>query len=196
MHNWGDNWFNEHGKHLHGAISEIESYLHRHHIGICGKEKWGCYRDEYLRFWNGGIYQILFGYRMYVGPRYHRYLYKYRWLGRIIYKIHCFIYFKIDQGDIPIIVGESLEEYHSRYNNRKWKGLCHYIRKTRLYRYIIKQQEKHYNYAFQLACKKYPDVIDELISDIDGYEMVKPCKYGDVSGVEIHNKYWKVCNDD
>jgi len=178
MHKWGDTWFNEHGKHLYAAISEIESYLHRHHIGICGKEKWGCYRDEYLQFWGGGIYQILFGYRMYIGHSHYKGLYRFRWFSRFIDSIHKFIYYKIDGGNMTCDVF-------------MWKGLCYYMKKTRLYRYIIKQQEKHYNYAFQIACKKYPDVIDELICDIDGYEMIKPCKYGDIDGEEIHNKYWK-----
>ena len=65
MHTWGDEWFEEYGDDLNAAISYIENYLHKHHIGVCGKEKYGTYRDEYLRFWNGGIYQILFGYRRY-----------------------------------------------------------------------------------------------------------------------------------
>jgi len=38
-------------------------------------------------------------------------------------------------------------------------------------------------------------VIDELICDIDGYEMIKPCKYGNIDGVEIHNRYWKRIGD-
>lgn len=196
MHNWGDNWFNEHGEHLYAAINEIESYLRRHHIGICGKEKWGCYRDEYLRFWDGGIYQILFGYREFPGHSHHKGLYRFEWFSKFISAMHRFIRYKIDDGMPDYKSGESFATWYERsYSKRRWKGLCHYMEKTRLYSYIINQQKKHYNYAFQLACKKYPDVTDELISDVDGYEMIKPCKYGNIDGVEIHNRYWKTIGD-
>jgi hypothetical protein len=39
-------------------------------------------------------------------------------------------------------------------------------------------------------CKKYPMIIDELVADLDGYEMVKPGIFGPVDGVEINKKYW------
>jgi hypothetical protein len=40
-------------------------------------------------------------------------------------------------------------------------------------------------------CKKYPHIIDEIVSDLDGYKMVKPGIFGKVSGEAIHNKYWR-----
>lgn len=52
-------------------------------------------------------------------------------------------------------------------------------------------QSQIYNYAIQKMCKKYPNIIDELVVDLDGYKMVKPSVFGKVDGTEIHNKYWK-----
>ena len=46
MHTWGDEWFEQYGDDLNAAISYIENYLHKHHIGVCGKDKYGTYRDE------------------------------------------------------------------------------------------------------------------------------------------------------
>ena len=188
MHYWGDEWFEKNGKDLYDAINFIEDYLRKHHIGVCGKEKYGTYRDEYLRLWNGGIYSILFGHRGYVGT-YHRY--KCEWFKDIVNKIHHFIYFVIDEGHtINQREGESFEDYSKRYSNRKWKGLTHFNYKIGLTGFVQKIQAKYYNYAFQIACKKWPNIIDELIVDVEGYKMIKPCKYGNIDGEEIHKKYW------
>ena len=67
MHYWGDDWFQKNGKDLYDAIDFIEDNLHKYGIGVCGKEKWGCYRDDFLRLWDGGLYTILFGYRCHIG---------------------------------------------------------------------------------------------------------------------------------
>ena len=52
-------------------------------------------------------------------------------------------------------------------------------------------QKREINKLFQTVCKKYPDFVDELICDTDCYMYIKPCKYGDLDGNKIHNKYWK-----
>lgn len=54
-----------------------------------------------------------------------------------------------------------------------------------------KYQSMIYNYTIQKACRKYPHMVDELVSCLDGYEMIKPGIFGNVDGKEIHNKYWK-----
>ena len=187
MHTWGDEWFEQYGGDLNAAISYIENYLHKHHIGVCGKEKYGTYRDEYLRFWNGGIYQILFGYRVYIGT-YKRY--PWQWLENFVNKIHNFIYFKIDLGVVDKKDNETTEEYFDRCKKRWWKGLCYINTKLGLLDFVHKRQAKYYNYAFQKACKKWPHLVDELICMVDGYKMIKPCKYGDIDGEEINKKYW------
>lgn len=51
-------------------------------------------------------------------------------------------------------------------------------------------QSQVYNYAIQRMCKKYPEIVDELVSDLDGYEMVKPSIFGKINGEKIHQKYW------
>lgn len=52
-------------------------------------------------------------------------------------------------------------------------------------------QEQVYNYAVQKMCKRYPEITDELVRDLDGYELIKPGIFGNVNGTVIHNKYWK-----
>ncbi|MDO4465568.1 MAG: hypothetical protein Q4C49_00970 [Bacillota bacterium] len=79
---------------------------------------------------------------------------------------------------------------HLFQKKRIWLGLIHINNKIGLTKLVNKFQAYQFNKTFQLACKKWPNIIDELISDIDGYEMIKPCKWGDVDGTEIHNKYW------
>lgn len=188
MHYWGDDWFENNGKDLYAAIDFVENYLRKHHIGICGKEKYGSYRDEYLRFWDGGVYEILFGYSCFIGTYKH---YKNEKLKNFINNIHHFIYYKIDQGTPSKKENETFEEYSIRYEKRLWKGLSYYSNKIGLVKLVHKYQSSIYNKAFQLACKKWPMVTEELIVDIDGYKMVKPCKWGNIDGEKIHNKYWK-----
>lgn len=65
------------------------------------------------------------------------------------------------------------------------------IEKLKLYKPIQRWQKIVYNYAIQQACKKYPNIIDELVADLDGYELVKPGIFGPVDGKQIHAKYWK-----
>lgn len=55
----------------------------------------------------------------------------------------------------------------------------------------LKYQAFVYNYAVQRVCKKYPKIIDEIVSDLDGYEMVKPGIFGKIDGKKIHDKYWR-----
>lgn len=168
MHEWGDDWFKQYGDRFYTAIDKIENYLHKHHIGICGKEKYGTYRDEYLTLWNGGLYQILFGYRLYI----QSHIFKPKWLSKICNKIHTFIYFKLDRPCSKC-------------------GLVGFNRKIGLAKFVNDIQAKHYNKIFQRVLNENPDMADELVSDIDGYKMIKPCKWGNWDGVKIHEKYWK-----
>src|ERR1700677_1913581 len=45
-------------------------------------------------------------------------------------------------------------------------------------------QTKVYNWAYQLALKKYPHLRDEILCDADFPELI-------TGGMEVHNKYWK-----
>jgi hypothetical protein len=64
------------------------------------------------------------------------------------------------------------------------------IRFLRLDRLITKYQALIYNYAIQQACKRYPEITDEIVSDLEGYEWVRPGIFGPVCGKTIHEKYW------
>lgn len=65
------------------------------------------------------------------------------------------------------------------------------VRPLRLYKPILKWQAIVYNYAIQRACKKYPHLVDELVSHLGGYELVKPGLFGKIDGVEVFKRHWK-----
>ena len=56
-------------------------------------------------------------------------------------------------------------------------------------------QAQVYNYSVQKVCKKYPHIVDEIVSDLDDYELVKPSVFGKIDGKTIHDKYWKQNKD-
>lgn len=69
----------------------------------------------------------------------------------------------------------------------------HFTKYTGLHYLGLEYQAFVYNYAVQKMCKKYPEIIDEIVSSLDGYKMVKPGIFGKVSGKAIHGRYWKPC---
>jgi len=167
MHCWGDEWFKKYGDQLNSAISILETRMRKWaKVGVCGKEKWGCYRDDFLTFWDGGIKEIFVGYRA---------TYKWHWFHRLCYHI--------DHRLIPV----KKTEY-----GWIWVGLCDFNSMIGLRKLVNMWQARMINKAFQITLKENPEIIDELVSDVDCYEVIKPCKWGDVDGKEIHNKYWKV----
>ena len=48
-------------------------------------------------------------------------------------------------------------------------------------------EEQVYNIVLQVACYKFPNVVEELLQDSDHPHLIK----GLFSGEEIHAKYWK-----
>lgn len=52
-------------------------------------------------------------------------------------------------------------------------------------------QRAIYNYAVQKVCKRYPNLIDELVADLDLYEWVTPGIFGPIDGRAVHGKYWE-----
>ena len=159
MHYWGDEWFQKNGDDLYTAISFIEKRLRKYGIFVCGKEKWGCYRDDFLHLWDGSI------------GRYEPVIYT--WYEKLLYRIN-----------------HNLIPYKKTKFGWLKGGLADFNRKIGLVKLVQKYQAYQYNKTFQLACKKWPHITDELISDTDGYQMVKPCKWGNIDGEAIHNKYW------
>lgn len=194
MHYWGDEWFRKNGNDLDAAISYIEENLHKHHIGVCGKEKYGTYRTDFLNMWNGSLYQILFGYRLYIGTFVK---YPFKWMEKLANKFHKFIYWTIDMGlygkywklepDTP----DFDKRYEEWEKSHWWKGFKYYMCKTRLFKMVRQHQIDMLNKTFQRACLKWPNVVDELICDTDCYFLIKPCEWGNIDGDVIHNKYWK-----
>lgn len=188
MHYWGDEWFKNNGNELYKAIDFIDEKLRKAGISCISKEKYGTRREDMLRFWDGGLYQILFGTRCYIGTFRN---YKNKKIENFVNKIHHWIYFKLDLGLVDNIENETIEDRVIRQDKYWWKGLCKISEIIGIKKLINKYQEKAYNKAYQIACKKWPMVIDELIVMIDGYKMIKPCKWGNIDGEKIHNKYWK-----
>lgn len=62
---------------------------------------------------------------------------------------------------------------------------------TGIYSVGLKYQKFIYNYAIQRECKKYPNIVDELIKDLDYPEFIKPGLFGNIDGMSIRNKYWE-----
>lgn len=75
------------------------------------------------------------------------------------------------------------------YNiDRKLEPFIKFIKLDKL---VYWWQRQVYNYAIQKMCKKYPNIIDELVCDLDGYQFIKPGIFGKINGKEINDKYWK-----
>lgn len=64
-----------------------------------------------------------------------------------------------------------------------------------LHRLGLWYQGQVYNYAVQKMCKKYPEITDELVADLELYHLVRPGLFGPICGTTIHKKYWKTYND-
>lgn len=164
MHYWGDEWFQKYGSSFYKAIGKLESRMRSWaRVGVCGKEKWGMYRSDFLTFWDGGLTQIFFGYRA-----------RYRGFAHLLYNFDHYL--------IPI--------KKTKYG---WLrvGFADLIRVIGLQKLVQKWQTEQVNKAFQVTCKEYPQFIDELVADVDCYEIIKPGKWGDVDGEKIHWKHWK-----
>jgi len=77
-------------------------------------------------------------------------------------------------------------------NNKYLKSflffLSKYILPTRL---IIKYQEFIYNRGIQLACLKYPEIKDEILSDLSRYDLIKKGPGTDFGGEELESQYWR-----
>lgn len=131
-----------------------------------GKGYWcgNCYRDDFLSFWDGSIGSLFCGYRIWWGAN---------WWTKL--------WFKLDHNLIPY-----------RKSQFGWLrgGIADFNRLIGLVRLVNWWQARRLNKAFQVTCKEYPDVVDELIMDTDCYRCIKPCRWGDVDGEAIHRKYW------
>ena len=82
----------------------------------------------------------------------------------------------------------------------KWRFMYFYIEPyfikpitvyTGIHKLGIWYQKQVYNYAIQKMCKKYPNIVDEMVAYLDDYELVKPGIFGPIDGKVIHGKYWK-----
>lgn len=56
--------------------------------------------------------------------------------------------------------------------------------------FIFKWQAFIYNRGLQLACIKYPNVVDELLCDLQYYYLVKNGPGTPAGGDELENMYW------
>lgn len=198
MHYWNDEWFVKNGKDLYEAIDWIEKKLRKNRIRVCGKEKYGTYRDEYLCWWDGSLTQLLYGPNKYLRPPYR--VSKIEWFNRLQEKLCDFIYWRIDSGWTREMMREKdndklMKLIHERFSDKDGnpvdRGLRTKVMKTKFYKRYCQRRKDAYNKVFQLACKKWPNVVDELIADVDGWKWIKPCKWGDADGEAIHYKYWK-----
>ena len=127
--------------------------------------------------------------------------------GEVLRKARVFVYDKEKFGsyrcDILAMwdgtIRHALGKYSVRFND-KWydkldRGFAKVMKALGIVKLINRMQEKKVNSEFQKIYLRYPDVVNELVSDIDMYEWIKPCKEGGVDGTFIYNKYWKKASD-
>lgn len=93
-----------------------------------------------------------------------------------------------DSGEKQKLINERFIDENGDWHPRGFQGM---VLRTKWYTRYLKRKEEDYNRVFQEACKKWPDVTEELICDIDGWSMIHPCKWGDIDGKKIHDKHWK-----
>jgi len=164
MHVWGDEWFQKYGNLFYEAIDKFEYRIRKWaRCGVYGKEKYGTYRDDFFRMWDGSWTQILFGYKCFYGA----------WCERIVYWL--------DHRIIPIKKTQFGWRKVGIADFNQWIGLTGLVQKW---------QARQINKAAQITSKEYPEVVDELLMDICFYKCIKPCKWGDIDGQKIHDKYW------
>lgn len=157
MHFWGDEWFEKYGDDLYEAIRRLEDRMRKWgRVAVSGKEKFGTYRDEYLTFWNGGLY------------------------GRKFSNV---------PGWVRVINHGLIPGRRTKFGRRKY-GLCDLTRLIGLKRLVHMFQARGVNKAFQVTIKEYPHLLYELTSCIDCYECIRPCRWGDVDGTAIHDRFW------
>lgn len=165
MHYYGDDWFKEHGDDLYDAITILDKRLRKAGIGAYCKEKYGTMRTDFFRLWDGSLSDILFG------TMYHS-----TWIENVVWWL-----------DYRMIRTEKTQF------GWLYKGLSDFNRWIGLTKMVQRWQARMVNKAFQVTCKEHPDIVDELICDVDCWKMIKPCKWGNIDGKEIHDKYWKSC---
>jgi len=169
MHRWGDEWFKKYGNRLYDAIDVLEYRIRKWaRCGVYGKEKYGTYRDEYFQMWNGELGTLLFGYKLFHGDN---------WFEKFIWHLDNYL--------IPI--------KKTQFGWRK-VGLADFNRWIGLVKLVNKWQARMLNKAAQITCGEYPEVTDELLSDICFYKCIKPCRWGDIDGQAIHDRHWKTIN--
>lgn len=97
-------------------------------------------------------------------------LYHLIWPSRVYIRglIGNFLYYTFD---------EYFFQYFTRYTGIQWL--------------FVKYQMWLYNYTIQKVCKQYPHLIDELVSDLDHYQLIRPGRFGNIDGTIIHKKYWR-----
>lgn len=93
------------------------------------------------------------------------------------------------RGEWPI--HELVKPGHVYYRWPRWAmhaelWLGRLVCTLRLDRPIRWWQGHVYNWALQRACRRYPSVVDELVSDADFPDLIR----GRVDGRTIHDKYW------
>jgi hypothetical protein len=93
------------------------------------------------------------------------------WPG-YVHIMNSFLYFKLDWYVIKPF---------TKYSGLLWLG--------------HRLQAMAYNYAFQSACKKWPNVVDELIMCVDAPELIKPGIFGPIDGKVVRDRHWTTLED-
>lgn len=151
-----------------------------------------CPETNEVFIWDGGIYELLFGYRYPRGPkRYSRI----KAIAKLQDWVHEFVEWKIDKGWTFAAMKETdfakrFELTKKRFLNKdgKWveKGFAPWMRRTKFYDRYRKRKYEQYNKIVQTACMYWPDLTEDIVCYTDWWIHVVPGKYGNVSGKDVY----------
>lgn len=174
FHTWGDAWFG--WEYMDQAIKEMRKYIDKSRVLVYDKEKFGTYRFTILCMYDGTL-------KSWLQPTV-RIDFDWSFNNYWIYKNYPKIYNWVRNKIVPI-VNKGLH-----YISRADRFISKYVPK-KFIKKVQNWQLQKLNEGFQKVCLEYPMIVNEMISDIDCPEIIKP--YGDyiIDGETIHNKYWK-----
>lgn len=73
--------------------------------------------------------------------------------------------------------------------------IASFFKKTGILKKVNNWQKSRINKIYQEICKEHPEILNELIVDINFEDWIIPGKYGIIDGKTIQNKYWtKITN--
>lgn len=178
---WGDRDFDWQG--LDDAISMISRSCTKAHISIDIKEKYGCIRFSVISFFDGSL-------TSWIQPGRYNLTVMMRPEENVEYKDDAVIRKKNTANKIiNNVIIKPVNKLLSLFSAVD-RFIGDNIIPDSFKDMVVEWQKSEINDAFQRACLKHPALVNEIVSEIDCPEIIKPNNICIVDGVTIHNKYW------